>query len=233
MRFRVEKFGTATLIHGDALDVLLMLTGRWLMFYSGATAGASSARFHLLVDGGAETGVDGVGSDLVWARYHNDGSWWDNLLVFSRLTGIGWFAYSPNAPTPATDDNSTKLATTQYVRNVLTTYVSKTVDTALAAGYSASLVDDGVMSGGTYLPTFAGGNMHKITNGGAFTIAAPTAAGNYTLVLKIVNNTSAGLVSFSGFTKIYGDNLTTTNGAKFLLYVTKIDGDILLQKVAL
>jgi hypothetical protein len=61
-------------------------------------------------------------------------------------------------------------------------------------------------------------------NGGAFTLAAPTAAGDYTLIVQMTNNSSAGTVTVSGFNKQSGDNLTTTDGDDFFLFITKING---------
>ena len=50
-------------------------------------------------------------------------------------------------------------------------------DDNLTAGYTATADNDGTKSSGTYTPTPAGGNLKRIVNGGAFTLAAPTATG--------------------------------------------------------
>jgi hypothetical protein len=87
---------------------------------------------------------------------------------------------------------------------------------------------DGTFSSGTYTPTPVGGNFKTITNGGAFTLAAPTVAGDYNLIILITNNGTAGAVTFSGFTKTAGDPLTTTDGHQFTLSVVKLGAAILL-----
>lgn len=98
-------------------------------------------------------------------------------------------------------------------------------DDNITAGYTATADDDGTKSSGTYTPSPAGGNLKRIINGGAFTLAAPTATGDYTMVIQMTNNSSAGTVTLSGFTKLVNQGyLTTTNGDDFFIYVTKING---------
>jgi len=98
-------------------------------------------------------------------------------------------------------------------------------DDNLTAGYTATAADDGTKSSGTYTPAPAGGNLKRIVNGGAFTLAAPTASGDYTIIVQVTNNASAGAISTSGFSKTTGTgNLTTTDGDDFFAYMTKING---------
>ena len=98
-----------------------------------------------------------------------------------------------------------------------------TTDTALTAGYTTTAVNDGTKTTGTYTPSPVGGNMRTIINGGAFTLAAPTAAGDYTMVLQITNAaTGAGAITLSGFTRNSGSPFTTTANAIFIAYITKI-----------
>ena len=106
-------------------------------------------------------------------------------------------------------------------------------DDNLTAGYTATADNDGSKSSGTYTPTPAGGNFKRITNDGAFTLAAPTASGDYTLIVQMTNGGSAGTVTLSGFSKTVGDALTTTSGDDFLLNITKANGFTLLSIVAL
>ena len=101
------------------------------------------------------------------------------------------------------------------------------------AGFTATADDDGTQSSGTYTPTPVGGNMKRIVNGGAFTLAAPTATGDYTMVIQITNNASAGAITLSGFSKTSGNPFTTTNGHDFFVYVTKCNGFTLANTVAL
>lgn len=98
-------------------------------------------------------------------------------------------------------------------------------DDNLTAGYTATPTSDGTQASGTYTPTPAGGNFKTAVNGGAFTLAAPTATGSYTLIIQITNDASAGAVTFSGFNKTVGTSLlTTTNGDDFFIYITKVGG---------
>jgi hypothetical protein len=85
-------------------------------------------------------------------------------------------------------------------------------------------VNDGTKSTGTYTPTPVGGNFKRIVNAGAFTLAAPSASGDYTLVIQVTNAAGAGAITFSGFSKHAGDTLTTTSGDDFLIYITKVNG---------
>ena len=97
-------------------------------------------------------------------------------------------------------------------------------DDNLTAGYTSTADDDGTKSSGTYTPTPAGGNFKRIVNGGAFTLAAPTATGDYDIVIQVTNNGSAGTVTLSGFTLESGGTLTTTNGDDFFLNIRKVNG---------
>ena len=113
---------------------------------------------------------------------------------------------------------------TSAIQTQLDNRVTSNADDALTGGYTTTAVDDGTKSSGTYTPTPAGGNMKRIVNGGAFTLAAPTAADDYTLVIQITNNATAGAVTFTGFTRTSGDVLTLTNTSKFFIFITKCNG---------
>jgi hypothetical protein len=91
---------------------------------------------------------------------------------------------------------------------------------------TATADDDGTLSTGTYTPTPVGGNFKRIINGGAFTLAAPSASGDYTIIVQITNNASAGAVTLSGFSRSTGDAFTTTNGHDFFVFITKCNGFI-------
>jgi hypothetical protein len=92
------------------------------------------------------------------------------------------------------------------------------------AGVTATADDDGTFSTGTYTPTPVGGNFKRISNAGAFTIAAPSAAGDYTMVIQITNASGAGAITLSGFSRTGGSAFSTTVGADFFLYITKCNG---------
>ena len=79
------------------------------------------------------------------------------------------------------------------------------------------------------------GNFSYFKNNAAFTLEAPTKGGRYTMVIYLLNQSAAGAITLSGFNRIVGDSLTTTNGDKFLLYVTKSSGgsNVILSIVSL
>lgn len=122
---------------------------------------------------------------------------------------------------------------TSAIQTQLDNRVTANADDTLTGGYTTTADDDGTKSTGTYTPDPAGGNMKRIINGGAFTLAAPSAAGDYTLVIQITNNGTAGAITLSGFSKTTGNPFTTTNGHDFFVYVTKCNGFTLANVVAL
>lgn len=97
-------------------------------------------------------------------------------------------------------------------------------DTAdvLTAGFAATPYNAGTKSAGTFTPDESNGNFQYAVNGGTFTLAPPT--NNCTLVIQITNNGSAGAITTSGFTKVTGDTLSTTNADDFFLFITKCNG---------
>lgn len=104
-------------------------------------------------------------------------------------------------------------------------YVLSNVDVNFTAGITTTAVNDGTKSSGTYTPTPVGGNYKRIVNGGAFTLAAPTAANDYEITIQITNNASAGVITMTGFSKTTGA-FTTTNGDDFFFTIKKINGFI-------
>jgi|TARA_B110000858_G_scaffold186622_1_gene229999 hypothetical protein len=104
-----------------------------------------------------------------------------------------------------------------------------TADT-LTAGFDVTTHNSGTKASGTYTPAPASGNIQRIVNGGAFTLAPP--ASDCTMIIQITNNASAGAVTTSGFTRTEGV-LTTTNGDDFFGYITRANGFSLLTIKAL
>jgi hypothetical protein len=105
--------------------------------------------------------------------------------------------------------------------------------TTVADAVTTTADNDGTLTTGTYTPTPVGGNMKRIVNGGAFTLAAPSAAGDYTLIIQITNTTGAGAITLSGFSMTSGSPFTTTSGDDFFVYITKLNGFELANVVAL
>ncbi|CAB4138423.1 hypothetical protein UFOVP330_45 [uncultured Caudovirales phage] len=95
---------------------------------------------------------------------------------------------------------------------------------SVSGGFSSAIDSDGTFSGGTtYTPTLTPSNWKYIINGGAFTLAAPAAvdAGQaYSMIIYVLNSATAGTLTLSGFNRVVGDALTTTNGHVFFLFIT-------------
>ncbi|MFO1100037.1 MAG: hypothetical protein U1E81_17625 [Xanthobacteraceae bacterium] len=101
----------------------------------------------------------------------------------------------------------------------------------LAAGFTATSYPAGVQgAGGTFTPNPLNGNVQHAVNGGAHTLAAP--ASPCTIVVEYANNTSAGAITPSGFTKISGA-FDAGNGNKFIALIVKTNSYALLQITAL
>jgi hypothetical protein len=94
----------------------------------------------------------------------------------------------------------------------------------LSAGFWITAANDGSQAGLTYTPNPATSNIRRITNNGAFTLAGPTAAGDYTMVIQVSNATGAGAVSTTGWNSVSGDAFTTTAAHRFMLYISKVNG---------
>jgi hypothetical protein len=88
----------------------------------------------------------------------------------------------------------------------------------LAVGYTSANSDAGTKSSGTFTPDPRTSNFQHAINGGAHTLAPPDY--NCTMVI-LYKNASAGTVTTSGFTKVDGDDLTTTDGHEFFMYITR------------
>lgn len=148
------------------------------------------------------------------------------VMRLKSTNSVDFAAFSIGGTTITTTAAQLNFVTgvTSAIQTQLNSKISATADTALTGGYSTTADNDGTFTTGTYTPTFAGGNMKAVTNGGAFTFAAPTAAGDYTLIVRIGNNATAGAITLSGFSKTAGDAFTTTNGHAFFVHITKNGG---------
>lgn len=102
----------------------------------------------------------------------------------------------------------------------------------LTVGFTATSYSGGTItgSGQTFTPAPASGNFQHITlNGssltGTFTFAAPSSV--CTMVVEVTNGGSGvvgATLSTSGYTKVTGDTYATTNGNKYLFFITKSNG---------
>jgi hypothetical protein len=80
-------------------------------------------------------------------------------------------------------------------------------------GFNAIPQNIGIITSGTVALAAVTGNKKFLTNGGAFTLAAPTTDTNIELI--VTNNSSAGAIALNGFTHRLGD-FSTANNAVFL-----------------
>ena len=103
----------------------------------------------------------------------------------------------------------------------------------LTSGFYSSAVDYGTITGGTLTPTYVGGNFGTGIANGAFTLAAPTVAGNFTLILELTNGAAAGAVTASGYATADLSALTTTAGDKFRYYIVKLNGSSTVRAEAM
>jgi hypothetical protein len=110
--------------------------------------------------------------------------------------------------------------------------VNNTLSINSGTGVTATFDADGTFSSGTYTPTPVGGNFKSITNGGAFTFAAPTVSGDYTLVVRVANSATSGAITLSGFSRVTGDSFTTISTHNFLVFITKLGTSVLVNVVA-
>jgi hypothetical protein len=138
------------------------------------------------------------------------------------LTSNGSSTYwgSPPADTSnAGNISSGTLSTARLANNVL---ISNTEGQVISGG---AIVNSASLSSGSITIDCGKRQLQYITNTGAFTINAPVYDGS--CILSITNGSGAGAVTFSGFTTSNsgkGDSLTTTNGNKFFVFITRING---------
>jgi len=149
----------------------------------------------------------------------------------NKLTGVTWSLTGFNALTATVAELNYVDGVTSAIQTQIdgkepidAEILRADTDDNLTAGYTATADNDGTQSSGTYTPSPVGGNLKRIVNGGAFTLAAPTYAGDYTMIIQMTNSATAGAVTFSGFNRQTGDTLTTTDGHDFFLFIVKING---------
>jgi hypothetical protein len=106
-----------------------------------------------------------------------------------------------------------------------------TEDQALTGGVIVTSKSLGTISSGTVTPDPGDRPQQHYTNGGAHTLAPSTNAGS--ILVDITNNSTAGAITTSGFTKVSGDSFTTTDTHKFRCHISVGNGGSLLNVQAL
>lgn len=96
-------------------------------------------------------------------------------------------------------------------------------DQTVTGGANVTSSNQGTKSSGTFTIDCGVCPLQYITNGRAFTLAAPANDGS--CMLLVTNNASAGAITFSGFSvgSNTGDALTTTNTNKFTIGIWRIN----------
>jgi len=94
----------------------------------------------------------------------------------------------------------------------------------ITGGFAITPFNIGTVTTGAVIPNPLVGNYQYLTNNGAFTLAAP--AVDCAIDILITNGSTAGVITFSGFTvnAVTGEPLTTTNGSKFIISLRRING---------
>lgn len=105
------------------------------------------------------------------------------------------------------------------IGQLYTRVVRNDITKKLLVGYSATPYNAGTKSSGTFIPDEANGNLQYAVNGGAHTIEPPV--NNCSIVIQYTNNASAGSMTTSGFTKVTGSTISTTNGDDFFFFIVK------------
>lgn len=102
-------------------------------------------------------------------------------------------------------------ATEQAARDAVGA-LAKSGDTG-AGGYTSAVQSLGTSSGQTFTPSpTATSNFKTLSNTGAFTLAAPTTAGAYSIAILVTNGASGnGAMTATGFNKVTGTFKTTAS----------------------
>ncbi|MEM7644249.1 MAG: hypothetical protein AAF366_17240, partial [Pseudomonadota bacterium] len=101
----------------------------------------------------------------------------------------------------------------------------------LTAGYTVTPHDTGTVNAGTLTPDAANPGLQFYTNDGAHNLAPP--ADSCSIQIKVTNGANAGAITPTRFTNSDASALTTTPGDKFMLYITVIGADSVLDVRAL
>lgn len=113
------------------------------------------------------------------------------------------------------------------------TIVHSNASTNFTVGNTSDAYPIGTVTSGTITPDPALGNLQTITNNGAFTLAAPTASHDYTIIIAMTAGASAGAVTITGFKRVTGDPLTAGVGDELMLSLYNVGGIKWLNVVAM
>lgn len=140
------------------------------------------------------------------------------MTKLSQITPLGGNPQSTDYVVMTTSGNTTdSLVTVQEVTNAF----NSTEDQTISGGANVTSLS---LSTGNVTIDCGKRPLQYITNGGNFTITAPSLDGS--CILLVTNNSSAGTITFSGFSEgvNIGDTLTTSNGNMFSIFIWCING---------
>lgn len=146
----------------------------------------------------------------------------------ASLAGLGtgvatWLATpsSANLATAVTDETGSGALVFGTAPTIASGTFSGT--RTITGGNNITSLDLGTISTGTTQLVVGDRPQQYMVNGGAHTLSAPANDGN--IILYILNNGSAGTITWSGFTvgANTGDALTTTNTSKFMVSIMRVN----------
>lgn len=172
---------------------------------------------------GSVTGSTGATDTAVLRANGTGGATLQNSLVLidgsGNVTGVAKLTTTGNIELGnASDTTLSRSAAARLAVEGKDALLKGQTDDLSTAGFISTSVSSGTKSSGTYTFDPTAGSVQHITNGGAFTLAPTTSHGSW--LLDITNNASAGAITTSGWTKVDGDPLTTTNTNAFRCYMS-------------
>lgn len=172
-------------------------------------------------DNGITTGDFVVVSTTTAGDCHDAGS---TVPTAVQVLGVVLSATNASPGTYKVDLNPVGIMAAQTVQGNKQ-FVSLTgTDQKFSGGLQITSNNIGTVSAGTTTIDCGLSPLQYLTNGGAFTLAAPSNDGSCDVLTT--NNGSAGTITFSGFTEgaSTGDSLDTTNGHLFTIGIWRING---------
>ena len=150
-------------------------------------------------------------------------------VVAITTDAVMQFFYAPGLPTfPEYMRYKWSGAWSAWVTTTSKNALLKDVDGVVVdAGYTQTpRVTPDAPAAGVYTPSPVGGNTRQVNSvGTAWSFAAPTFTGNYTMVVLINNPAISGAVTFTGFNRVTFNGGTahpTALGKMSIVYITKV-----------
>jgi hypothetical protein len=205
-------------------------TGYWIrMFLSEVPPPTTTVLGGLFAQSGATANefvqyIDNTGAQqLAQPTIGNLANIINNSLVGNSTSGLG--APSALSAPNCSGSNDALIWILNTGLNCNTNLANLTVaDQTLSGGANVTPNNLGTFASGTLTTDCGKGPLQYAVNGGAFTLAAPANDGS--CIIRILNNSSAGTITLSGFTDgaSIGDTPDTTNTHAFAYQIFRING---------